>query len=105
VHRVRFKVVTQSPVELPNVIRVSSEALRASGCVTYERPSWVLAGCGDRVLVKVYMQMSRPLGELLGFEGVSVVELEGASASDVVKVASILMGAFERAGLGVVMEG
>ncbi len=104
-HRVRFKVVTQSPVELPNVIRVSSETLRASGCVTYERPSWVLAGCSDRVLVKVYMQMSRPLGELLGFEGVSVVELEGASASDVVKVASILMGAFERAGLGVVMEG
>ncbi len=104
-HRVRFKVLTQTPMELPSVIRISAETLKASGCATLERPSWVLAGCGDRVLVKVYIHMSRPVGEVLGFEGISLVEVEGPSASDVVKVASIVMGALERAGLGVTMEG
>ena len=103
-HKVRFRVVTQTPMELPSVIKVVSETLRSSGCITLERPPWVLASCGDRVLVKVYIQMSRPVGEVLGFEGVSFVELESLSAPDMVKMASILMGAFERARFGIVME-
>ncbi len=104
-HRTKFKVVTPTPMELPGVIRAISETLRASACITLEKPSWILASCGDRVLVKVYIQMSRPIGEILGFEGVSIVELESSNATDMVKVASIIMGALEKTGLGVIVEG
>ena len=103
-HKVRFRVVTQTPMELPSVVKVVSETLRASGCITLERPPWVLASCGDRVLVKAYVQMSKPVGEILGFEGASFIELESSNPQDMVKMASILAGAFERARFGIVME-
>jgi hypothetical protein len=104
VHKVRFRVVTQTPIELPSVVKVVSETLRASGCITLERPPWVLASCGDRVLVKVYIQVSKQVGEILGFEGASFIELESSNPQDMVKMASILAGAFEKVKFGIVME-
>lgn len=104
-YRVKFRVITQTPAELPLIVKVSSETLRASGCITVEKPSWILASCSERVMVRVYVHMLRHPGELIGFEGVGVLELEAPNPVDVVKLASILVGALERAGVGVVVEG
>jgi len=104
-YRAKFKAVTRSPVELPGVVRILSEALRAANCSVLEKPSWILASCSERVIVRAYIQMGRHVGETLGFEGVSVVEVESSNAIDVVKVASIVVGALERAGVGIVLEG
>lgn len=103
-YKVRLKAVTPNPVELPRVIEVLSESLRSSNCIVVEKPSWILASCGGSVMVKVYIEMGKRVGELLGFEGVSIVELESLNAPDVVKLTSVIVAVLERAGIGILME-
>lgn len=86
-------------------MRALAASFKSSGCTLIEKPSWILASCGDSVLVKAFMYMAPAPREILaGIESSVIIVIDSPEASNAVKAASIVMGALEGVGVGVVME-
>ncbi|MDM7275261.1 MAG: hypothetical protein P3X22_003955 [Thermoprotei archaeon] len=104
-YRVTLKALTPEPQLTSIVLRALTGSLKSSGCTLIERPSWILASCGDNVLVKAFMHMAPAPREILaGIESSVIIIVESPRAPDAIKAVSIVMGALEGVSVGVVME-
>lgn len=104
-YRVTLKALTPEPQLMSTVLGALAGSLKSSGCTLIEKPSWILASCGDSVLIKAFIHVTPTTREILaGIESSVIIVVESPGASSTAKAVGIVMGALESVGVGVVME-